>query len=180
MTEIENVIAMVFAHCRHSPLVRVHPPASSLPTCLWSRKSRKKMAEKHGAERRAGERERGTQNNSVATKAKKTGTTDRHRRPVDRSKRVKKRTRRFLGGKQRERGDDVSQPPVGPLLSRLSMVTFCRRRRLRPFLCKSLCYATINKGRRGGWRGHLSAGHVGAGMDKSEEQGERVGAAAPL
>ena len=46
---------------------------------------------------RAGERERGTQNNSVATKAKKTGTTDRHRRPVDRSKRVKKRTRRFLG-----------------------------------------------------------------------------------
>ena len=98
---------------------------------------------------RAGERERGTQNNSVATKAKKTGTTDRHRRPVDRSKRVKKPTRRFLGGKQRERGDDVSQPPVGPLLSRLSMVTFCRRR-LRPFLCKSLCYATINKegGRR--------------------------------
>ena len=101
---------------------------------------------------RAGERERGTQNNSVATKAKKTGTTDRHRpRPVDRSKRVKKPTRRFLGGKQRERGDDVSQPPVGPLLSRLSMVTFCRRR-LRPFLCKSLCYATINKegGRQAG------------------------------
>ena len=29
MTEIENVIAMVFAHCRHSPLVRpstVRPP----------------------------------------------------------------------------------------------------------------------------------------------------------
>ena len=33
----------------------------------------------------------------------------------------------------------------------LSMVTFCRRR-LRPFLCKSLCYATINKegGRQAG------------------------------
>ena len=46
---------------------------------------------------RAGEGERGTQNNSVATKAKKSGTTDRHRRPVDRSKRVKKPTRRFLG-----------------------------------------------------------------------------------
>lgn len=64
----------------------------------------------------------------------------------------------ILGGKQRERGgDDVSQPPVGPLLSRLSNIDGhilppSPRRRLRPFLCKSLCYATINKegGRQAG------------------------------
>ena len=33
VTEIENVIAMVFAHCRHSPLVRVRPRTRCLRAC---------------------------------------------------------------------------------------------------------------------------------------------------
>ena len=87
-------------------------------------------------------------------------------------------------GEQRERGDDVSQPPVGPLLSSLAY-------RWSHSAAAASAHSCVNPsamqpstrradGRRGGWRGHLNAGHVGAGMDKGEEQGGRVGAAAPL
>ena len=88
----------------------------------------------------------------------------------------------LLGGKQRERGDDVSQPPVGPLASRWSHSAAAPSAHscVNPSAMQPSTRRADADGRRGGWRGHLSAGHVGAGMDKSEEQGGRVGAAAPL